>query len=462
MNREELLFIIRILAKAPDAKTFALTVRQSHPSDVVEALDVLKTDDVVSLLMTLPAPQRAELFTHFPGHRQDILLRAMPREAVVQLFEQMPSDDRADLFNRLSPEAQQKLLPALAKVERDDILKLAAYAEGTVGSVTTSDYACVTPDMTVAEALAHVRSTAPDKETIYVIYVLDAEQKLLGTVSLRELVLADENARIQDIMHGNPAFARAQWPREEAAEMIRRYDLLALPVLNGGDKMIGIVTVDDAMDITKEQDATQLARFGGTATLGNQEDLDIVTSPFSQMFKVRVFWLIILTVFGVITSTFVAGQEEILSQVIVLAAFIAPIVDMGGNTGSQSATLVIRAMALGDLQLRWRDVWFVVKRELPVAAALGVTIAVLEAILAYFSKGVGMEILTVVGLSMLACSALGGIIGALLPFLARRLGTDPATLSSPLITSVMDLLGVFVYFGFAYIFLSDMLRQAAS
>ena len=151
-------------------------------------------------------------------------------------------------------------------------------------------------------------------------------------------------------------------------------------------------------------------------------------------------------------------QEEILSQVIVLAAFIAPIVDMGGNTGSQSATLVIRAMALGDVDLRWRDVLRVIRRELPVAAALGLVVALLESVLAFFSKGVGADVLLTVGLSMLVCTVLGGLIGALLPFMARRIGTDPATLSSPLITSIMDLVGVFIYFAFAYAFLSDMLR----
>lgn len=460
MNREELLFTVRTLAKSLDAAVFAHTVRHTHPSDLVDALDTLKTEEAAAVLLTLAPKERAELFAHFPDHRQDILLRAMPREATVKLFEQMPSDDRADLFNRLSEEAKQKLLPALAKVERDDILKLASYPEGTTGSVTTSDYVYVAPDMTVAEALAHVRATAPDKETIYAVYVLDAQQKLRGTVSLRELVLADEQVSIGEIMHREPVFARAQWPRAQAAELIRHYDLLALPVINGGERMIGIVTVDDAMDIEREQDATQLARFGGTAMFGGP-DLDVIATPFRQMFKVRVFWLAILTFFGILTSTFVAAQGEILSQVIVLAAFIAPIVDMGGNTGSQSATLVIRAMALGELKLRWRDVWFIIRRELPVAAALGVAIAVLEVILAYFAKGVGVDVLMVVGLSMLACTVLGGIIGALLPFLARRIGTDPATLSSPLITSIMDLIGVFIYFGFAYAFLGDLLTQTA-
>ncbi|AUL98885.1 magnesium transporter [Rhodocyclaceae bacterium] len=460
MNREELLFAVRVLDRSHDAAALSHIVRHTPPSDLVDALDILPTERVVALLMILETPLRAELFAHFSESRQDGLLQAMPREAVVELFEHMPADDRADLFNRLSDEAKAKLLPALDQAEREDIIKLAAYPEGTVGSVTTSDFVQVSPTMSVAEAMAHIRATAADKETIYIVYVVDAEHRLCGTVSLRELVLADPAAKIGEIMRAQPVFARANWPRTQAAELIRQYDLLALPVINGGERMIGIVTVDDAMDIEKEYDATQLARFGGTATLGGP-DLDMLASPFSRMFKVRAFWLAMLTFFGVLTSTFVAAQEEILTQVIVLAAFIAPIVDMGGNTGSQSATLVIRAMALGELEMKWRDVWFIVKRELPVAATLGAAIAVLEAVLAFFAKGVGFDVLLIVGLSMLTVTALGGVIGALLPFAARRIGTDPATLSSPLITSIMDLLGVFIYFGIAYAVLGDRLTQAA-
>ena len=460
MNREELTFSLRKLLLSPDGPAFAHIVRTTPWQDVVEALEPHATKAVATLLLELPADLRAELFSHLEQDRQDELLRLMPRDTVVQLFEQMPADDRADLFNRLSEEARAQILPALAKVERDDIRKLAAYPEGTVGSVTTSDYASVAPELAVAEALAALRAGAPDKETIYVVYVLDAERRLLGTVSLRDLVLARPDARVSDLMKPEPVYARAEWPRAQAAELIRRYDLLALPVVNGGQRMIGIVTVDDAMDIEKEADATQLARFGGTAALGGP-DLDVIASPFKQMYKVRVFWLAILTFFGVLTSTFVAQQEEILASVIVLAAFIAPIVDMGGNTGSQAATLVIRAMALGELKVKWRDVWFIVRRELPVAAALGISIAVLEVILAYFAKGVGWDVLAVVGLAMLLCTALGGIIGALLPFAARRIGTDPATLSSPLITSLMDLLGVFIYFALAYAFLGHLLVEGA-
>lgn len=444
---------MRDLSARHDTKAFAELVESVHPSDMAEALETLKSRDVARLLPCLKAGALAEVFVYFSEERQSRLLQELPRETVVALFEGMAADERVDLFHDLDEAARQRLLPALAHGEREDILRLAAYAEGSVGSVTTSDYVAVLPDMSVAQALAHVRATAADKETIYVIYVQDKEGHLCGTLSLRELLLADDSLTIRNIMRRDPVFARAQWPRSKASELIGRYDLLALPVINGGEKMVGIVTVDDAMDIEKQEDATQLARFGGTVTTDGT-DLDILESPFRKMFSVRVFWLVLLTLFGVVTSTFVAAQEEILSQVIVLAAFIAPIVDMGGNAGSQSATLVIRAMALGDVSLRWQDVWRVVRRELPVAAALGLVVAAMETVLAWFSKGIDLDVLLVVGLSMLVCTVLGGIIGVLLPFVARRIGTDPATLSSPLITSIMDLVGVFIYFAFAYAFLA--------
>ncbi|MEB0045984.1 MULTISPECIES: magnesium transporter [unclassified Pseudomonas] len=460
MNREDLKFLVRSLVRSLDGEAFTRLVKTAPLADVAEALAPCSSAETSALLMTLTPDLRAALFAYFSDRRQDQLLQIMPATAVVELFKHLPSDDRADAFNRLSESARQRLLPALANSEREDLIKLAGYEQGTAGSEMTSEYATLIASMTVEQAFVALRASAFDRETIDVVFVLDTEQRLLGTLTLRTLVLADPASKVSDLMTCEPVFVRAQWPKEMAVEYIRRYDLLALPVLSSEDRMLGIVTVDDAMDIEKEQDATQLARFGGTAALGGP-DLDILLSPFNKMFGVRVFWLSILTFFGIFVSSIVAAQEDMLSEIIILAAFLAPIIDMGGNTGSQSAALVIRAMALGDVTLNWRHVWQVLKREIPVAMALGVSIGVLEVILAYFSKGVGIEIMLVVGLSMMVCTMMGGVIGVLLPFLARRIGTDPATLSSPLITSIMDMVGVCIYFGFAYLFLSDMMTAAA-
>ena len=457
LHREDLPRAVADALRRRNGPALAALAAEHHPSDMAEALATQDKRAVAPLLSVLDAETLSRIVVYFSTEERHALLRALPRPAALALIAAMPADERADVFNTLDAPARTRLLSALDARERDDILRLAAYPEGSVGSVTTSDYVAVRPGMRVAEALAHVRRTAADRETIYIVYVKDEDGRLCGTLSLRELLLADDALPVAAVMRRTPVFARAHWPMRTAAELVARYDLLAVPVINGGDRMIGIVTVDDALDIERQEDAGRLARFGGS-TVGDDTDLNILTTPFRRMFAVRAFWLVLLTLFGVVTSTFVAAQEEILSRVIVLAAFIAPIVDMGGNAGSQSATLVIRAMALGDVRPRRRDVWRVLRRELPVAAALGLIVAVLESLLARFSKGIGMDVLLTVGLSMLVCTVLGGLIGALLPFAARRIGTDPATLSSPLITSIMDMVGIFIYFAFAYAFLNGLLR----
>lgn len=457
MTRKDILLCLRELSSASHAFDFAAFTRKTHPSDMADALSSLSRESTLTLLAELDAETAASVFSYFSDDVQKELFHAMDAVHAAKLFEHLPADERADFYVLLAPHVQQTLLSRLSPAVRDDLLQLASFPEESTGSAATSEYLSVLPETRVSAALKTVRAAARSSETVYIVYVLNRERHLIGTVSLRELLLADDDATMESIMRRNPVFVRASWPRERSTEMIRRYDLLALPVMDDDNRMMGILTVDDAMDMEKELDASRLARFGGTATT-EDEDLDILKSPLSVMFRVRVFWLIFLTVFGVVTSSFVAAQEEILSRIIVLAAFIAPIVDMGGNTGSQSATLVIRAMAVGDVTPGWSDIRRVLRRELPVTLALGFTVAVLEGILAWFSKGIDTKVIMTVGISMFVCTAVGGIIGLSLPFLARRMGTDPATLSSPLITSVMDLLGVFIYFGFAYLFLGDLLH----
>jgi len=329
------------------------------------------------------------------------------------------------------------------------------YPDGEAGSIMTEAYVTLERHMTARQAIESVRQQAEGKETIYYAYVVDEARTLIGVVSLRELIVAEGDVMVSDIMRRQVIVGRVDDSKDRIAEKIARHDVLALPIVNQTDKLVGIVTVDDALDEAMADRSRAVAQFGGNAPIGGGADLSFRSSTFQQLFSTRAFWLAILTVFGVVTSTFVAAQEEILSEIIILAAFIAPIIDAGGNTGSQSATLIIRSMALGEVQ--WRDLWFVIRRELPVVLTLGLTIGALEAILAFFSKGVGVDVLLVVGLSMGICMILGGLIGALLPFAAKRIGTDPATLSAPLITSIMDLLGVLVYFGLAYFFMGHLL-----
>lgn len=440
-----------------------LTLREAlaelHPADLANEVGGLPPSEAAKLMRALTPAQQGKVFGYFGPRFQIALARHIARPDFARIVTDMSHDERADLWKALSPEQRATLLPALAQAEREDIRRLAAYPEGTAGAAMTSDYATLAPEMSVAEAIAHLRAEAPDAETIYSAYVIDAERHLKGVVTLRDLILADERRSISDLMMVNAPTGRVDEALPEIAERIAAYDVMALPILTEGGKLVGIVTIDDALDIGRAAGAATLARFGATA-VPRGEDLDLRGSSLGRIFRVRVIWLALLSVFGVVTAGYVAAQEALLAEMLILAAFVAPIIDMGGNTGSQSATLVIRAMALGQLELRARDIWLVIRREVPVLLGLGLVVASLMALLAGVGQAVAPQVLWVIWLTMLLVTVTGGVMGALLPFAARRIGTDPAAMSAPLITSVMDLVGVVIYFAIAWAVFGPMMGGA--
>jgi len=430
-------------------------VAAHHPADLAAILPTLPPQLRLQALASLPVARQAQVFGYLEPTDQLALARALSRNDLGAMFAAMAPDERADLFKRLSEEEREALLPGLAQAEREDIRKLASYPEDRVGAVMTSGYATLLPQLSAREAIEQLRREAPNRETIYESYVIDEARTLQGVVSLRDLLTAAPETRVSEIMRREVVKVSAEAPRAEAVRLIREYDLIALPVVNGGEKLVGIVTADDAMDVADLEESRRIQTFGGTSALGGP-DIDLMNSPLGRIFTARFFWLALLTVFGLATSNLVAAQSEMLEKVIILAAFIAPIIDMGGNTGSQTSTMVIRAMALGQISLRFADFWRVFRRDLPVALALGLGIAALEAVLAFTTKSIGWEVVAVVGLSMLACTVAGSLFGLVLPFAARAIRQDPATLSAPVITSVMDMVGVLIYFGIAWIFLGHL------
>ncbi|MCC5961670.1 MAG: magnesium transporter [Rhodobacteraceae bacterium] len=436
-----------------------LTLREAladlHPADLANLVGGLPPSEAAKLMRALSPAQQGKVYGYFGPRFQIAMARHIARPDFARIVTDMSHDERADLWKALSPDQRATLLPALAQAEREDIRRLAAYPEGTAGAAMTSDYATLAPDMTVAEAIAHLRAEAPDAETIYTAYVIDADRKLLGVISLRDLILTDERRSISDLMMLNAASGRVDEPLREIAERIATYDIHALPILTDGERLVGIVTIDDALDIGREAGAATLARFGATGALQGG-DLDMRGSTLGRIFRVRLLWLALLSVFGVVTAGYIAGQEALLAEVLILAAFVAPIIDMGGNTGSQSATLVIRAMALGQLRLQARDIWFVIRREVPVLLGLGLVVASLMATLAGVGQAITPQVLWVIWLTMLVVTVTGGVLGAVLPFAAKRLGTDPAAMSAPLITSIMDLVGVVIYFAIAWALLGPV------
>ena len=446
---------LRNLIAEGDKHKIVRAFEDLHEADAAAVLEDCPNEEITKLLSELPLEDSVEIFSFLSKTLQSEIFEEMPQNVALDIFKNLPDDDRADLFNELSDAQQSLLLPAVSPEMRKNILKLSAYPEGSVGSITTADFISLKEAMTVRESLGVIRKLSPHKEMVYVIYVLDDHGKLSGTVSLRDLVIAGPDERIAEIMTKDPVYLMADWDKDKAADLISHYDFLALPVLDTNLHMAGIVTVDDAMDAATEKEASRFAAFGGTSLGG--EELDLQTSSIWQLFKTRFIWLVVLTVFGIVVSNKVAGKAEILSQVIILAAFMSPITSMGGNIGSQSATLIIRAITLGQVKLRFKDFFNAFKRDIPVAVMIGVGVSICEIILAKVSRDVEFDILLIIGLSMFTVTILGSVIGLSLPFLAKRLGTDPATLCSPLIASMMDFIGVTVYFTYAYIFLADRL-----
>jgi magnesium transporter len=361
------------------------------------------------------------------------------------LVTEMNADDRADLFNELTEAQQEALLPALAQAEREDLRRLASYEEGTAGAIMTSDYAVLSEDLTATEALAKLRREAPDKETIYRTYVTDPSGKLIGAVRLQALILAAPGAPVTSFMEHRTFAVAVDAPQEEAARRIARYDVLAVPVIDQEGKLLGIVTHDDATDVLEEETTEDILR---ASTVGPLEDSIRDSSPWS-LYRARVLWLAVLVFGNILSGMGIAAYEDTIAAHVALVFFLPLLIASGGNAGSQSSTLMIRALSTGDVKPS--DIGWLLGRELLVAAMLGLTMALAVSGLGWLRGG--REIAAIVASSMVLIVLVGALIGLTLPFVLTRLRFDPATASGPLVASIADVSGVMIYFAIATVVL---------
>lgn len=415
-----------------------------RPIDSADVLALMDTTLAWQLLERLP--NRSTIFAYLEPDVQVAMAHKFPRESMAILIGEMPADARTDLYKHLKQEQRDALLPALAQAKREDIRRLSAYEERTAGALMTSDYATLAPKMTVAQALDALRLEAPDAETIYHAYVIDNARKLLGVVSLRVLILASPEQVISDIMMSSVVSSNASDDQEDVAKAVARYDLIALPITDDNGALVGIVTHDDAMDVASDEATDDFHKSAGVTTMvGRLKDVSV-----RVLYRKRVFWLVLL-IFGNLLSGFsIANFEDVIAANLVLVFFLPLLVDSGGNAGSQSATLMVRALATGDVVMK--DWFSLLGREALVALMLGATMAVAVAIIGYIR---GDAIVSVVlALSMVSVVIIGSVIGMSLPFVLNKLGFDPATASAPLITSISDASGVLIYLFIASKFLA--------
>lgn len=435
MNHEALALMLNIAIEQQQFEQAILQVRDLRPIDIADVLTLIKPSLSWQLLERLP--NRSTIFAYLEPHTQVAMAHEFPRESMARLIGEMPADERTDLYKHLNQEQRDALLPALAQAQREDIRRLAAYEERTAGALMTSDYATLEAHMNVNEALAALRLEAPDAETIYHAYVIDDARKLLGVVSLRVLILASPEQLIHDIMVSGPVACHVNDDQEDVAKVVARYDLIALPIVDDNGALVGIVTHDDAMDVASDEATDDFHKSGGVSTVvGRLKDVSI-----RILYRKRVFWLVFLVFGNLLSGLSIANFEDVIAANLVLVFFLPLLVDSGGNAGSQSATLMVRALATGDVVMR--DWFSLLGREALVALMLGATMAVAIALIGYV-RGDALVSL-VLALSMICVVMIGSVIGMSLPFVLNKIGFDPATASAPLITSISDASGVLIY-----------------
>ncbi len=432
---------IRDAFERGDEETVRVLARAMRPADLADFLHFLEAEEAKRVLWLVDGDHRAEVFGYVEPGTQVALSRVLGRRQLAALFEDMSPDERADLFNRLDSEQRLELLPGLAHAEREDLRRLASYAEGTAGAIMTSDYATLAPNLTAAEAIEALRLSAPDKETIYQAYVVDADRRLVGTLSLRDLILAPPTRPIAKLLVGEVLTGRVDEPQEEIAKRIGRYDLLALPILDERERLVGIVTYDDAMDVVEEE-ATE--DFHKSATVGKLPEGPKAAS-LRTLYSKRVPWLVLLVFVNLLSGAGIAVFEDTIARYVVLVFFLPLLIASGGNAGAQAATLMVRALATGEVVAR--DWLMLLGREVLVAAALGLTMALAVSGVGWARGGVTVAL--VVATTMVAVVLFGSLIGMSLPFLLSRFKMDPATASGPLVTSLADVSGVLIYFSMA-------------
>ncbi len=426
-------------------------VSEFHPEDIAELVEDLSAPKAVALVRSLTPEDAADIVERLSAARQVLVFHAIDTPRAVALLREMDPDDRVDLLQELPEEEAALLLAELTREEpqaAEEVRELVAYGPETAGGLMTTEFVALPPTTANWEAIEEARRLGREDlaETLYYLYVCDVENRLLGVVSLRDLLLSEPKESLASIMTAQIFAVSPFDDQEKVAHAIARYDLAAIPVVDADGKMLGVVTVDDLVDVVIEEATEDAQKMGGVVPL---EESYFDTSLREFVWK-RGTWLLVLFLAQMLTITVMERNEALLSSMAALMVFIPLIISTGGNTGSQSATLIIRAMAVGELKpADWRKV---VWRELAIGLSLGLLLCVVGFIRAWLVAGSEVEparLGIAVALSIVSVVTMASMIGALLPLFIRRIGLDPAVSSTPFIASLLDVLGLLVYFAVA-------------
>lgn len=423
-------------------------LKTAEPADIALLFDVIDEEQHRLIFRLLPKELAAEVFVEMDPDTQEALINAFTDKELQSVLDELYLDDTVDIVEEMPANVVTRILKNSHPDSRKAINQLLSYSGDTAGSIMTIEFVSLRPSMTVEEAFIHLRKTGTESETIYTCYVTE-NKKLLGFVSVYTLILSDKDAKISDIMNPNVIAVNTSEDREEAANLLMKYDFLALPVVDNENRLVGIITIDDAVDVISEEDEEDIAKMSAITPTDRPY---IKTSPF-KIFLTRVPWLMILMLSATFTGIIISSFEKALAVQVALTAFIPMIMGTGGNAGSQASVTVIRGLSLGELG--YSDVFRILFKELRVSLLCGgaVAIATFVKILLIdnllLGSGISLTVALVVALTMAFTIFIAKLIGCSLPLLAGKLGLDPAVMASPFITTIVDALSLLVYFGVA-------------
>jgi magnesium transporter len=418
--------------------------------DLAELMEPLPAEKEAIVFRLLPREQAAEVFSYLSSERQEELLKAMAHEDVAAILNAMDPDDRTSLLEELPANVIQHMLNLLSPRERHVASQLLGYKEDSVGRLMTPDFVRIRSHWTVERALDHIRRYGKDSETMSMLYVIDDNGRLIDDLRIRQLLLSPPDTLISDLMDSRFVSLKATDNRETAVEVFKDEDLFALPVTDKDNVLLGIVTVDDILDVAEEEATEDIQKIGGSEAL----DEPYMKIAIPKMVRKRATWLVILFLSEMLTATAMGKFEDEIAKAVVLSVFVPLVISSGGNSGSQASTLIIRAMALGEVHLR--DWWRVMRREIMSGLSLGSILGAIGLIRIsawhYLFGSYGehwFPLGLTVGLALVGIVLWGSLAGSMLPFLLRRIGLDPATSSAPFVATLVDVSGLIIYFSVA-------------
>ena len=418
-----------------------------NEADIAALLEQLEGENMLKVFRILPKDLAADVFSYLDVDNQQMIITSLSDREAAGIIDNLMSDDAVDLLEEMPANVVKKLLANASPDTRRDINHLLRYPEDSAGSIMTVEYVDLKASLTVNQAIERIRKVGLDSETIDICYVLDPQRKLLGTVALRYLLLSDGDEVIEDIMHENVIAVNTLMDQEEVAKQFKKYDFTAMPVVDNENRLVGIITVDDIVDIMEEETTEDMEKMAAIVP----SDKPYMKTTVWETYKKRIPWLLLLMVSATFTGAIITSFEEALSVYAVLTAFIPMLMDTGGNAGGQASVTVIRGLSLGEIQ--YRDVPKVLWKEVRVAIFCGVSLAAANFVKLMLLDRVGFQVSMVVSLTIVVAVLMAMLIGCLLPVGAKRLGFDPAVMASPFITTIVDALSLLVYFQVATVIL---------